>query len=330
AEASERERRAAVEKATRDLESARAAKEEAEARLVDAEREFKRLDVLVRDRIVTVSERDKAETAFHVSRAQVSRAEAFVRSAEAEEKRARSDADTFVARVESARKAAATSAARLKEAEEYRDIAFIRAPFAGKVLRKEAEVGEVIAPATTGGQSTRGALLTLADFKTLEMEVDVFERDVSLVEDDAPARIVLDAYPKVIFSGRVRQVVPTADRQKATVQVKVSFDSPDGRVLPEMGGKVVFLAAGTEATDEPDRVWAPSAAVAERGGSTGVFLLIEESTELRVRFAAVNTGETRGTNVEINDGLKGGERVVLSPGAALKDGDLVSVDPGTP
>ena len=109
----------------------------------------------------------------------------------------------------------------------------------------------MIAPASTGGQSTRGALLTLADFSTLEMEVDVFERDVSLVEQGAPARIVLDAYPREVFPGRVRQVVPTADRQKATVQVKVAFDAPDVRVLPEMGGKVVFLAPGTETTSEP-------------------------------------------------------------------------------
>jgi len=239
------------------------------------------------------------------------------------------EAATATARVESAKSGLASAEASLREARSRREDAFIRANFRGRVLRKEAEVGEVIAPATTGGGSTRGALLTLADFDTLEMEVDVFERDVALVKEGSPARIVLDAYPKDPFPGKVRQVVPTADRQKATVQVKVSFERPDPRVLPEMGGKVVFLDEGTTVSLEAERVMVPAAAMAEKDGRRGVWILERDGTNHRVRFAPVETGPAEGDRVRATTGLAGGERVVLGPPADLKDGELV-VTAGNP
>lgn len=322
------ERDAAAERAERDLDTARAAHREAGIREADARREAERSERLLAERVVTESERDRAKAEAEARRAQTAQAAAAVEAADAERVRAARDAEAAHARTAAARAALAAAEAARREAEARREDAFIRADFAGRVLRKEAEVGEVIAPASTGGATTRGALLTLADFESLEMEVDVFERDVSLVEEGAPCRIVLDAYPRDPFPGRVRQVVPTADRQKATVQVKVSFDRPDPRVLPEMGGKVIFLAAGSKAAAEAERVTVPSEAVTERGGRPGVFLLVKESAETRVRFAAVKPGGSSGGRTEIAEGLSGGERLVLDPAAGLADGDLVTVRVG--
>ncbi len=319
------ERAAAAAKAKTDTAAAGMALRESEVRAADGRREADRLKELLAEKVVTESEWDRSEALARILEAQVERARAAVASAEAEEVRIACDAATASARVASAAAGTAGAEAFLRETASRRDVAFIRAPFAGKVLRKEAEVGEVIAPAVTGGSTTRGALLTLADFQTLEMEVDVFERDVSLVEAGAPCRIILDSYPKEPFAGRVRQVVPTADRQKATVQVKVSFDGPDPRVLPEMGGKVVFLAAGTAASAEADRVTVPDGALAERAGRRGVFLLVRESTDTRVKFATVAAGESSGGRTTVTEGLVGGERLVLSPPPALADGDLVTV-----
>src|SRR5262249_56666259 len=119
----------------------------------------------------------------------------------------------------------------------------VRAPFDGTVLRKDAKVGEIVAPASAGGGLTRTAIVTMADLATLEVEVDVNEAYIARVRNGQAARITLDAYPDTSFTGQVRQVVPTADRAKATVQVKVSILDRDPRILPEMGAKVVFAPA---------------------------------------------------------------------------------------
>jgi RND family efflux transporter MFP subunit len=124
------------------------------------------------------------------------------------------------------------------------DNTIIRAPFTGTVLRKDAEVGEVVAP-SVGGGLTRGAVVTMADLTTLEVEVDVNEAYIGRIASGRPAHITLDAYPDTSFRGSVRQVVPTADRQRATVQVKVAIDERDPRILPEMGAKVDFLEPET-------------------------------------------------------------------------------------
>jgi RND family efflux transporter MFP subunit len=319
------ERKAAADGARSAKEMARAALREAEVRRDDSKREAERLERLLQEQVITESERDRALAQSRMDAAQAERVASGVAAAEVEEGRAEKDVSTAVGRVESARSGLASAEASLREIRSRREDAFIRATFPGRVLRKEAEVGEVIAPATTGGGSTRGALLTLADFETLEMEVDVFERDVSLVTEGSPSRIVLDAYPRDPFPGKVRQVVPTADRQKATVQVKVAFDRPDPRVLPEMGGKVVFLAAGTKVSGEAERVLVPAAAVATRDGRKGVWLLEKEGTDRRVRFVPVETGAADGDRVVARSGLAGGERVVLDPPADLKDGERVTL-----
>ena len=197
----------------------------------------------------------------------------------------------------------------------------VRAPFGGTVLRKDAEVGEIVAPTSAGGGLTRTSIVTMADLGTLEVEVDVNEAYIAQVHNGQSARITLDAYPDTSFSGRVRQVVPTADRQKATVLVKVAILDHDRRILPEMGAKVVFLSRGAAQAAAPRRVLAPASAVVHTGGAASVWIVDGG----KVRRLAVDVGGTRGDKVEIRQGLSGGETLVLDPPANLKDGGPIKI-----
>jgi RND family efflux transporter MFP subunit len=215
------------------------------------------------------------------------------------------------ARVRSAAARVQAAQAGLQFAQASLDNTFIRAPFTGTVLRKEAEVGEVVAP-SVGGSLTRGAVVTMADLSTLEVEVDVNEAYIARVDHGQPSRITLDAYPDTSFRGQVRQVVPTADRQRATVQVKVSILDRDPRILPEMGARVDFLEPDTispeaAATAAPPRIRLPSAAVREEGGQTVVWLVRDGRLELRT----VDAGPVSGGFREIRNGLAGGEILLV-------------------
>jgi RND family efflux transporter MFP subunit len=218
--------------------------------------------------------------------------------------------------------------ARIAEAEASRSFAranlentVIRAPFTGTVLRKEAEIGEVVAP-SVGGGLTRGAVVTMADLTTLEVEVDVNEAYIARVRKSQPARITLDAYPDTSFRGQVRQVVPTADRQRATVQVKVSIVDRDPRILPEMGARVDFLdtarvATGSAARGTP-RFRVPAAAVRELKGQSVVWLVRDG----RLKSRQVEAGPVSGGFREIRSGLSGGELLLVggveSPKAGMR------------
>jgi HlyD family secretion protein len=187
----------------------------------------------------------------------------------------------------------------------------IRAPFSGTVLRKEAEIGEVVAP-SVGGGLTRGAVVTMADLTTLEVEVDVNEAYIARVKKNGPAWITLDAYPDTSFRGAVRQVVPTADRQRATVQVKVSILDRDPRIFPEMGARVDFLedsiASGPEAPAAgPPRFRVPAAAVREVNGESVVWLVRNGRLEPRT----VQAGPVSAGFREVRSGLAGGERLLV-------------------
>ncbi len=198
---------------------------------------------------------------------------------------------------------------------------YIRAPFDGTVLRKDAEVGEVVAPVATGGGLTRGAVVTMADLETLEVEVDVNEAYIAQIRDAQPARIVLDAYPTAAFAGEVRQIVPTADRQRATVQVKVSILEKDPRILPEMGARVEFLSEPADSA-APMRVFVPAEAVRTDGGGTWVWVVRDG----RVTRVAIEAGPVSGGRREVRSGLTGGESIVLDPPAQLEDGERVNVN----
>ena len=197
----------------------------------------------------------------------------------------------------------------------------IRAPFDGTVLRKDAEVGEVVAPVASGGGFTRGAVVTMADLKTLEVEVDVNEAYIAQIKDKQPTRVVLDAYPTATFAGRVRQLVPTADRQRATVQVKVSITDRDPRILPEMGARVEFLDTATVAPNAPARVFVPAGAVVNAGAATVVWVVREGV----VKRTTIEAGPVSGGRREVRSGLSGGESLVLDPPQDLSDGAKVNV-----
>ncbi len=194
----------------------------------------------------------------------------------------------------------------------------IRAPFDGTVLRKDAEVGEVVAPVATGGGLTRGAVVTMADLQTLEVEVDVNEAYIAQIQSGQPTRIVLDAYPTASFAGEVRQIVPTADRQRATVQVKVTIVDKDPRILPEMGARVDFLTAAADSA-APMRIFVPADAVASDGGRTIVWVVRDGA----VSRTLVEAGPVSGGRREVRSGLSGGENIVIDPPLTLKQGDKV-------
>jgi HlyD family secretion protein len=237
---------------------------------------------------------------------------------EAAESRA-AQADARV-RAQEARVQSADAGLRLAQANFENTL--IRAPFTGTVLRKDAEVGEVVAP-SVGGGLTRGAVVTMADLATLEVEVDVNEAYIARVRGGQPARIILDAYPDTSFRGTVRMVVPTADRQRATVQVKVSILDHDPRILTEMGARVEFLEPARGAADASGapvrpRVTVPADAVRTDSGRTVVWLVREGRLERRV----VEAGPTSGGMREVRTGLDGGELLLLSgvasPTAGMK------------
>jgi RND family efflux transporter MFP subunit len=194
----------------------------------------------------------------------------------------------------------------------------IRAPFTGTVLRKDAEVGEVVAP-SVGGGLTRGAVVTMADLATLEVEVDVNEAYIARIQGQQPARITLDAYPDTGFRGAVRQVVPTADRQRATVQVKVRILDRDSRILPEMGARVDFLTVDTATAEvEVRRVRVPAAAVRQDQGKSVVWIVRDGRLERR----EVDAGPVSGGFREVRNGLLGGEMLLVggveSPSAGMR------------
>jgi len=239
---------------------------------------------------------------------------------------AQSRAAQTEARVGSAEARVEAASASLRFAQANLDNTYIRAPFAGTVLRKEAEVGEVVAP-SVGGGLTRGAVVTLADLSTLEVEVDVNEAYIARIRHEQEARITLDAYPDTSFRGSVRQVVPTADRQRATVQVKVSILDRDPRILPEMGARVDFLEQAREGPAEPAvgaaRFRLPASAVREHEGKTVVWLVREGKLEVR----EVSAGPVSGGFREIRSGLSGGELVLTGGVDAPAPGMRVKVSP---
>lgn len=202
----------------------------------------------------------------------------------------------------------------------------IRAPFTGVVVKKMAEVGESVAPIPPGVNisTASGAIVALADLDTLEVEADVAEANVAKLGDAQPAEATVEAFPGQRYKAVLRQVIPTADRTKATVQVKVTILDKDRNLKPEMSAKVTFLekeAPRVEGAPPPRVVTAPADAVASRDGKTVVFEVVEG----KARSRAVTVGGERQGRVVIREGLAGGESLVSRPPEGLKDGDAVRV-----
>jgi RND family efflux transporter MFP subunit len=198
----------------------------------------------------------------------------------------------------------------------------ILAPFDGVAISKDAQPGEMISPVSAGGGFTRTGICSLVDMSSLEVEVDVNESYINRVSPAQRVEAVLDAYPDWRIPGKVITVVPTADRQKATVLVRIAFDKLDPRILPDMGIKVAFLGAETPAAAAAPPMTIPRAALRTEGGSQVVLVVAGDG---RVERRALRVGPARDDRVEVVSGLSAGERIVLDPPAGLKDGDRVVV-----
>jgi RND family efflux transporter MFP subunit len=232
-------------------------------------------------------------------------------------------ADSLRAKIALTKQQVAASQARIQEAQQAVDNCVIRAPFDGIIVSKDAQVGEMVSPISAGGGFTRTGIATLVDMNSNEIEVDVNEAYIARVEPGQPVTAVLDAYPDWQIPAKVRTVIPTADRQKATVKVRISFLKLDPRILPDMGIKVTFLGAEPE---EKKGAVAPAAlippdAVRTEDGKKIVFIVKNGRVERR----AVTTGGTRGTDLETLAGLAAGDSVVVKGPANLKDGQAVEI-----
>ncbi|MCB1684338.1 MAG: efflux RND transporter periplasmic adaptor subunit [Pseudomonadales bacterium] len=191
----------------------------------------------------------------------------------------------------------------------------IRAPFAGIVVAKAAQPGEMISPVSAGGGFTRTGICTIVDMDSLEVEVDVNESYINRVYPEQPVQVTLNAYPQDGYQARVIAIIPTADRSKATVRVRVGLEERDDRVLPDMGVRVAFLEV-TETAAEPGQegVLVPSSAVVSDAGGSYVFVVRGDRAERR----GIETGGEAGSKMRIINGLVTGERVVLAVSAELQ------------
>lgn len=309
------------------LEDARALERVETERLAETERLLALEEKLVAEGAATGDQRDRQRSQRDVQRLLLLATQSRVKTSAADVERAEVELLAFDSRIEAAAAAIGAAEASLDRAQALRADADILAPFAGVVLRKEAEVGEMVAPVNAAGSSTRGAIVTLADFASLEMEVDVIERDIGGVAPGLPCRIVLDARKTTPYAGRARQVVPTADRTRGTVQVKVTFDALDEHVLPEMSGRVDFLEP--EAVDRAlaqDEITVPEAAVVHPDGDA---VFVVDGDVARLTPVQLSPAAEAGLR-RVIAGLRGGEAVILSPAAEVRDGGAVRVVTGEP
>lgn len=324
--------RARLAAACADLERLRAQRAAAEADLDErtaqvafAVKDLERVRALVEERVETRSRLDEAERDLAAARAREASARARLeaaRRAEASGQEAVRVAESAVAEADSAVSVAVAGRDQAAAAVER---TFVRAPFDGVIVQKEAEVGEVVSPNSQGGTNARGSVATMVDLASLEVQADVPETSLAAVRLGGPARVFLDAYPEKGYRGHVDRIWPMADRQKATVEVRVAFGERDERLRPEMGVRVVFLAEeeadSTPAVEVESVVRIPVAAVVREDERTSVFLLERD----RVRRREVRLGEERAGRVVVLSGLGGDEQVVVHPPATLEDGDRVRV-----
>jgi RND family efflux transporter MFP subunit len=278
----------------------------------------------------------QAEAQVNVARANLQQGQAELRDAQANYRRSTellskkfisgAQHDSDVARLDKAKAAIASQKAGVASAEANRAAAevaveqtLIRAPFDAIVLTKNANVGDNITPFSSAADS-KGAVVTVADMDTLEVEADVAESSIGKISVEQPCEIQLDALPDVRLAGVVSRIVPTVDRSKATVLVKVRFVEKDPRVLPDMSAKVAFLSRQVPAGEKQAVTAVQPGALVERDGRSIVFRIQDN----RVSRVEVTRGRKVGDLVEVR-GVKPGERVVLNPGEKLADGAAVAV-----
>jgi RND family efflux transporter MFP subunit len=298
---------------------------EAKANEVLARLEFERQSDLVESGVASRAVLDVAKANLDASAARLRGAEARQSAAESAVARARSqvavaEVDVRAAEAEVTVKTAARDLAKATLAKTE-----IRAPFDGIVVLKDAEVGEVVSPNSQSGSNARGSICTLVDLDSLEAQAEVPETSLPAVAIGSPVSVFLDAYPEKAYRGRVTRIWPTANRQKATVEVRMSFDEPDGLLRPEMSARIVFAAAPADGSGD-----APAArailvsedAIVASNGQNGVFVLEQDT----VRFVPLELGERRAGRVAVLSGLAPGQRIVIDPPSNLRTGDRVRVE----
>jgi HlyD family secretion protein len=279
--------------------------------------------------------RDSALAAVNASKANLEQGEAELREAESAYKRAQdlyakkfiseSSLDTAKARAEKARASVSSlkaaigvAEANVRSASVSVEQTLIRAPFDGVVLTKNANVGDIITPFSSAADS-KGAVVNMADMDTLEVEADVSEASIAKITLGMPTEIQLDAYPDLRLLGEVSRIVPTVDRTKATLLVKVAFKEKDARALPDMSAKVGFLQRAPQADERKAVAAVRPEAIAKRGDKSVLYLLESDS---KVKEVPVSVLRKLGDLMEIT-GAKAGDKVVLSPPEKLKDGATV-------
>ena len=288
---SDAQKRLAAARAALDV--ARANVPVLEVNLANAERELRRQQDLEKEGVASVQALDLARTTRDGLKAQLAAAHEGVLQGQANVAMAEQDVENCT----------------------------VRAPFAGIVVSKDAQPGEMVSPVSAGSGYTRTGIATIVDMDSLEIEVDVSESYIARVTPQQKVVATLDAYPDWQIPARVRTVIPTADRQKATVKVRISFEALDPRILPDMGVKVAFLGEERRSDQPPVRALVPREAVREVQGKQVVFTYRNGALERR----AVSVGSARGSDLEITAGLSPGDQVVVRGPEGLHDGERVKV-----
>ena len=288
--------RAALALAQAQAEASRRAVRENEVRLAEAKVTLARTSRLIKDGLTTQVEVEAAQA----------------------------EVDSLDARIEATRQQVLVAERQIDVQRTALDDTVIRAPFSGVAISKDAQPGEMVSPVSAGGGFTRTGIGTIVDMKSLEIEVDVNESYINRVSAGQPVTAVLDAYPEWQIPARVITTVPTADRQKATVLVRIAFTQLDPRMLPDLGVKVTFLreADAAVAEDRKPVMLVPRAAITTEGSQSYVFVVDANGV---VDRRAISTGGNDGDRAEVRAGLAAGERVVVSPPATLAGGATVGV-----
>jgi RND family efflux transporter MFP subunit len=283
---------AAKRQATANVETARFNLEQAKAELRDATLSYQRNKELIRRGVI-------AQSTYDTALAQYDKATAAVAAGEASLK---------------------ASQSALEAAEVAIEYTSIRAPFDGVVLTKNADIGDIVTPIGAAANA-KAAVVTIADMNSLEVEADVSESNLSKIGQGQPCEILLDALPEIRFRGSVHMIVPTADRTKATVMVKVQFINKDSRILPEMTAKVAFLSRPVKSEEQKPRTAIKQTAIVDRSGKKTVFA----AKENRAVETPVTLGEPIGDMIEVLGGVKAGDQIILNPPASLKNGQKITV-----
>jgi RND family efflux transporter MFP subunit len=291
--------RAALNQAIAQRDFAHSALREIQVNIANAQREFDRQNSLLDRHFVSQAAVDNARTALEALQAQLATQQSNVAVAER----------------------------NVEVAERNVDDTTVRAPFAGVVTVKAAQPGEIVSPISAGGGFTRTGIGTIVDMDSLEVQVDVNENFINRVRADQAATARLNAYPDWQIPAHVIAVIPTADRSKGTVTVRIGLDAKDPRILPEMGVRVAFLeaapAAGGAVPATASGAIVPAAAVSVAGSSGTVYVIRDAHAELRT----VHVGPLRGQDLEVLSGVSAGEQVAVSGLAKLSDGAAVRIEP---